>query len=112
MRRSIGLGLFLAAFALPLDAASASTLSFTFTDPAGDSGADGGDLTGMSFVFDDATGDYTITFTAAAADPFTGQIRLNVNLFDPDTGTTDVNPAFFHDALNDSTSRRPRRPSC
>jgi hypothetical protein len=102
MRRSIGLAFLLAAFASPsFDAASASTLSFAFTDPAGDSQADGGDLTGMSFVFDDVTGDYTITFTADAAHPFSGQIRLNVNLFDPDTGSTYVDPAFFQDTGND-----------
>jgi hypothetical protein len=86
--------------ALASGSAHGTTLSFSFTDAVGD-GTATGDLTGMTFVFDDATGDYTITLTADAAHPFMGNLRIDVNLFDPDTGTIDVNPALFQSTLND-----------
>ena len=51
----------------PFATAKPAVLSFSFTDPAGDSGAAGGDLTSLSFVFDNTTGAYTINLTADPA---------------------------------------------
>ncbi len=55
----------------------------------------------MTFTFDNTTGAYEILFTADSAHPFLGAFRLNVNLFNPDTGTTAPDPALFHDTFND-----------
>jgi hypothetical protein len=85
-------------FCLSVSAADAASLSFSFTDPTGDN-ASTIDLVGMDFVFDNATGDYEITFTSSGADSFFGEFRLNVNLFDPDTGATATE--FFQDHFND-----------
>lgn len=75
-------------------------ISYTFSDPIGDN-ATMIDLTGMDFAFENSTGDYTITMYASSANPFSGQFRLNVNIFNPDTGTTADDPAFFTDDYND-----------
>jgi len=77
--------------------AQAEPLVFSFADPVGDNtGAI--DVTAMSFDFDNATGDYTITLTATTANPFVGQFRVNINLFNPDAITI---ANLFSDALND-----------
>lgn len=91
-------------FALLLTAVPAISfavpISYTFNDPIGDN-ATTIDLTGMDFGFENSTGDYTITMYSSSANPFSGQFRLNVNIFNPDTGTTAPNPAFFTDDFND-----------
>jgi predicted outer membrane repeat protein/parallel beta-helix repeat protein len=78
----------------------AETLSFHFDDPVGDSTGIV-DVVSMDFTFNDATGAYTILLTADAAKPFFGNFRINVNLFNPDTGTTAENPSYFRDVGND-----------
>lgn len=86
-------------------------LSFSFADPVGDHlqltpvrqlnpPAGVIDAVGLHFTFDNTTGDYEIILTASAANPFAGGFRIVVVLFNPDTGTTAQNPAFFS-ALND-----------
>lgn len=75
-------------------------ISYSFSDPIGDN-ATTIDLIGMEFDFENTTGDYTITIHTSAADPFFGQFRLNVNIFNPDTGTTAQDPALFSDTAND-----------
>lgn len=80
--------------------ADAANLTFAFADPAGD-GHSSGDLQGMRVHFDDATGDYSIELRAHPTQPFLGDFRVNVNLFDPDLGTSDPDPAFFQDTGND-----------
>lgn len=98
----------------PTTAAGGSSfpLSFGFDDPVEDHlqlvpvrqlnpPAGVVDVTGMFFGFDAMTGDYEITLTASADDPFRGPFRINVNLFNPDTGSTAQDPAFFQDLLND-----------
>jgi hypothetical protein len=83
-------------FSLTL-AAQAESLTFSFADPVGDhTGAI--DVTAMSFNFDNATGDYTITLTATTANPFVGQFRVNINLYNPDAVISDN---FFSDVFND-----------
>ena len=82
----------------PFATAKPAVLSFSFTDPAGDSGAAGGDLTSLSFVFDNTTGAYTINLTADPAKPFFGAFRINVNLLNPDTAP---NRSFFASDEND-----------
>jgi hypothetical protein len=77
--------------------AQAEPLVFSFADPVGDhTGMI--DVTGMSFDFDNATGDYTVTLTATAANPFAGQFRVNINLFNPDAIAAG---SFFSDTFND-----------
>ena len=92
--------LVVASIALGVGSADAANLTFSFADVAGD-GHSSGDLQGMRFHFDDATGDYSIELRAHPVQPFLGDFRINVNLFDPDTGTNDVNPAFFQDTNNE-----------
>lgn len=78
---------------------SAAPLSFSFADPVGDGNARV-DIVGLDFSFDNATGAYEIVYEADAAKPFLGQFRLNVNLFNPDTGSTAEVPSYFADTLN------------
>lgn len=84
----------------------AVSLTFSFIDPVGDAFLFPGqvgpatDVTGLVFHFDNATGDYQITITASAANPFFGDSIINVNLFNPDTGTTADNPSYFTDQQN------------
>jgi hypothetical protein len=81
-------------------------LFFSFDDPVGDQYPDSSsnpfdvDVTKMDFTFDDSTGYYEIVFTADDANPFQGDFRINVNLFNLDTGTTAQNPSFFQDTFN------------
>jgi len=77
--------------------AQADQLTFSYTDPVGDQ-AGAIDVTKMTVVFDNATGDYEIVLRATAANPFVGLFRVNVNLFNPDTAPSN---SSFRDVLND-----------
>ena len=78
--------------------ASASPLFVSFVDPVGDqTGLI--DLVRLDFLFDDATGDYSVVFVASAARPFVGGFRLNANLFDVDAPAYPVN--WFTDNMRD-----------
>ena len=78
----------------------AQTLTLSFSDPVGDhSGIV--DVTDMTMTFDRSTGNYEIVLTATPTSPFNGSFRVNINLFNPDTGTTARDPAFFQEVLND-----------
>ena len=80
----------------------ANMLFFSFDDPVGDQyDSFYIDVVKMDFAFDDITGAYEIVFTADASNLFQDEFRINVNLFNPDTGTTANNPSFFQDAGND-----------
>jgi hypothetical protein len=59
------------------------------------------DVVSMYFSFDNVTGDYEITMFASEANPFIGDVRVNVNLFNGDTGD------FFSDNVNDFTFSSP-----
>lgn len=85
-------------FSSPL--VQAEDLVVRFTDAEGDN-ASTSDLKGMRMKFDNSTGDYTITFVSTGEDPFIGEIRFNVNLYNPDVGTTECDPAFFQSVGND-----------
>ena len=109
MRRlSIVLVVFAVVTALGTSRAQAVPLSFSFTDPVNDAfgclplppGFFGDcptpfpdivgpvtDVVGLFFSFDNATGVYEATMTASAANPFIGDVTVNVNLFNGDTGT-------------------------
>lgn len=89
-----------------MSSAHAALLRFSFDDPVGDSTGNI-DLTGLTFTFESLTGAYTIDLSASAADPFSGTFRINVNLFNPDTGTTAPNPSLFSDTANDITLPAP-----
>jgi hypothetical protein len=92
----------------------AEPLSFSFSDPVGDEflfpGETGPatDVVGLFFTYESETGDYEITMTSSAVNPFIGDVRINVNLFNPDTGTTADTPSFFKDQLNDFSLSTPR----
>jgi len=85
---------------------AAQTSYFSFSDPVGDQTGIV-DVVRMHFTFDPLTGDYTIVLTADAANPFRGDFRVNINLFNPDTGTTAQNPSYFADHMNDYYSALP-----
>lgn len=72
---------------------------FHFDDPVGDHRGSI-DVVGLDFTFDHGTGDYTILLTADAANPFLGDFRININLFNPNAGE-DADPSFFQDTFND-----------
>ncbi len=98
----------LVALLLPLLAmpAWADSLSISFADPIGDQTGNI-DVVQMDFVLDNATGAYTVTLTASDANPFSGDFRVNLALFNPDTGQTTVDPAFLQDDLNDFSLDNP-----
>jgi hypothetical protein len=79
---------------------------FRFDDPVGDQ-IGMTDVVRMDFSFDQATGAYTILLTADAAHPFQGDFRININIFNADTGTTNPTPSFFTDTGNDYYSVSP-----
>jgi hypothetical protein len=74
--------------------------AFCIIDPLGDHTGTI-DVVRMVMNFDDATGDYEIVLTVDSANPFRGDFRININLFNPDVGTTARYPSFFSDAMND-----------
>ena len=84
----------IAAALLILSAGSAQATVISFSDATGDhTGAV--DVTGMTLDINDVSGDYTIDITADAANPFTGDFRVNINLFN---ATLDE---FFQNVFND-----------
>jgi hypothetical protein len=96
--RRVSLGVVAVLFCVGL--AQADLSYFHFADPAGDQ-AGNIDVVGMDFTFDGATGAYAILLTADAANPFQGDFRININLFNPDTGTMADDPSFFSDVWNE-----------
>lgn len=65
----------------------------SWTDPAGDQSG-GIDIIGMDFNFT-SSGDYTIDLFADEANPFVGDFRININLFNVSLNE------LFCDSLND-----------
>ena len=53
------------------------------------------DVTRMDFSFDQTNGDYSIVLSSTPVNPFVGEFRVNINLFNPDTDTTDRDPSFL-----------------
>jgi len=95
MKRASLTGIVMVLFSVSL--ADAGVSYFRFDDPVGDqTGLI--DVVRMEFTFDDVTGDYTILLTADAANPFAGDFRVAIQLFNPDTGTTAQDPSFFRNA--------------
>jgi hypothetical protein len=80
--------------------ARATMLSLTFTDPVGDN-TGLVDVTRLNLVFSNTTGDYTVLVTASPEHPFLGNFRININLFNPDTGSTALLPSYFRDTVHD-----------
>ena len=66
----------------------------TYTDPVGDHTGIV-DVTGMDFDFDTATGNYVFDIQSHSANPFTGDFRININLFNV------TRNEFMQDAFND-----------
>ncbi len=81
-------------------ASYARPLAFSFDDPQGD--GDGSiDVIRMVGNFDNETGNYELVLVANPARPFRGAFRVNVNLFDPDTGSLSEESAYLGDTVND-----------
>ena len=78
----------------------AAPMLVSVTDPVGDSTGPV-DVIGMDFEFNNETGNYTILLTATDAEPFSGDFRININLFNLDVGTTADDPSYFQDTIND-----------
>lgn len=87
---------------LPVASATTSTLPLTLAvfDPVADQTGPV-DVLSMVMTFDNTTGLYEIVLTADAAHPFLGDFRININLYNQDLGTSNIDPAFFADAGND-----------
>lgn len=83
-------------------------LSFRFSDPSGDS-AGPIDVVSIEVAFDNTTSAYEIVLRSSEEAPFNGTFRVNINLFNPDTGTTACPPARFSDTFNDYTLTEPVR---
>jgi len=77
---------------LACQAASATIIAIS--DPVGDH-TGSVDVTGMTLTIDETSGAYTIEITADSANPFIGDFRINVNLFN---ATLDE---FFQNTFND-----------
>lgn len=97
MKSRLILFLLLVAFAGSLHG---ENLFIIFTDPAGDS-LGSVDVVGVGLSFDKTTGAYTLLLLADSSAPFHGDFRVNINLYNPDTGTTNCDPSFFNDTMND-----------
>jgi hypothetical protein len=70
------------------------------TDPVSDNTGPV-DVIGMEFEFDNETGNYRILLTTTDAEPFLGDFRIDIELFNLDAGTTADDPSFFQDTIND-----------
>lgn len=58
------------------------------------------DVTRMVMTFSSVSGNYTIVLVASPANPFVASFRVNINLYNQDTGTTNQNPSFFQEVGN------------
>lgn len=97
MRSRLIISLLLLVFAV---SAQAEYLFVVFTDPAGDN-LGPVDVVGVGLSFDKTTGAYTLILLADSSGPFQDDFRVNINLYNPDTGTTNCDPSFFQDTVND-----------
>ena len=82
---------------MSVSATQAAELTFSYDDPIGDHTGTI-DVKKMTVVFDDTTGEYKIVLRASTANPFLGQFRVNLNLFNPDTAPAH---SLLQDAIND-----------
>jgi hypothetical protein len=74
-----------------------SVRTFSITDPGGDQrGAI--DVTTMVMTFNQKNGKYQIVLTADAAHPFSGQFRVNINVYNPSAPAAN---SLFSDNVND-----------
>ena len=80
--------------ALTLPAIGHALVIFNFADPVGDH-TGSIDVTHMTFTIDETNGDYMIDLTADGANPFAGDFRININLFNV------TRNEGFQDAFND-----------
>jgi len=71
-------------------------LFVTYDDPIGDYQDFNIDLTGMTLVFDNATGDYELNVTFDAANPFVGTFNVNANLLNGSIDPLTTDPAFVN----------------
>ena len=84
----------LLSFVLILPGIGNAIVIYDFSDPVGDHTGTV-DITHMTFSIDESTGNYAIDLTADAVNPFAGNFRININLFNV------TRDEFFQDAFND-----------
>lgn len=80
---------------------NAALVVLSSSDPINDQFGSAPDLTGMTFVFDSITGGYTIDLQTTDENPFVGEFRININLYNLDAGTSAQDPSYFQDTVND-----------
>src|SRR5437868_2196600 len=85
----------------------ASLLSFVINHPYDDFTTGGIDIRRMQMNFDTETLRYSIQLTSTVANPFFGDFRVNINLYNIDAGTSQ-NPAFFQHNVADFNVATPR----
>ena len=84
----------------PVQARDTVVLSLSVVDPVGDHTGPI-DVVKMVLLFENVTGEYEIILSASATNPFIGEFRININLFNQDLGTTTRPPSMFSDCCND-----------
>lgn len=83
-------------------------LMIHFGDPEGDFGGSV-DVSDMVMKYDNATGNYEISLRSTAENPFVGAFRIDINLFNPDTGSLSCTPSWFADMSNDYDLAEPAK---
>ena len=82
--------------------ACGAILSYEFSDPVGDATRDHGtDVNRILTIFDNSTGNYTITLFTIPDKPFEDWFRINLNMANPDTDEYTVEQSYFFDNAND-----------
>lgn len=77
-------------------------LFFKIDDPVGDNTGKI-DIVSAKFVFNNSTGDYKMIWKATTDEPFIDKFRVNLNLYNADTGTTAQDPSWFIDWRQSAT---------
>lgn len=67
------------------------------------------DVTRMVTNFDAGSGEYELVLATDSPNPCIGVFRIKLNLFNTDVGTTEPDPSFFSDLLNEVALAAPER---
>lgn len=78
--------------------AQSEMLTFSFSDVAGDNRPGYADITKLSAVFENRTGDYEITVRSTEGSQFQGWVQVNSNLVNPDIPRFITSQAYFFDS--------------
>lgn len=78
--------------------ARSEMLTFSFSDAIGDNRPGYADVSMLSVVFENTTGDYRITLRSTESARFEGWLQANVNLVNPDTPRFITSQSYFFDS--------------